>query len=888
MSYPWYDIYSSMISRLSKQGATRIADIDQTPTGPPPHLAIVLEAPAKDECDAYLLGDNVQTHGTVAVGPTGVMLEAAFHFAGFPRNRCYMTNVFPFELPDDYKISVSDVDAVSSYVRDKLKNFPIVLCLGRPALRVFSDTSEGIIDICGSIIEIGDQKIIPSIHPSYALKAFVGQDDQGDESVFWYLVLAIRTAASLLRGEYPFKNSRDLKVNVLRSRGEVRSWLEQIPKDTEIAFDLEGTSTNPYLTGIPSCASMCSDNYMPVVVPLAPWFPGIEISFIDLLRIMEDMDHVDLDMHNLLYDYSVMTRFGYKGKPPKVDTMYLTHTGIEFIPKGLKFLTAFFCEIEPYAFPFAKLAGFYQGGQYADYEYWLLRLLRYAGIDGKGTRILRDKLPTIFGKDWDRIRGIYFEYVHPLLLDLHRTSANGSILNQQLLQNVRESLKAIRKQAECDFKAYFPGIENLKSPKELSKAFMPLQYQYPNILRVSPKSKQLSLAKSVLQALEENGVQSAKPLLLYRKVSKQLSTYVDAYPQYLDSEGLIHTQFGLTKTSRLRSSDPALQTLPRKSIILSLFTADFGLPPYNYVLLKADFSAAEARYLAFLCGLLAMLDPTVDVHKLTATHFFEIALELVTPDMRQATKNLTFGIIYGASVKRIAMLIYGDVSPENIAKADQLLKKFFLRFPEISRFMGDREGDVRMKGYVEMPQGLRRHFPVECIIAGLCDPNKKLPWGRLGKQLGRQLMSKAIREGYNFIPQGGVAYLTNTSHIRLNQNMDIHFDNHPFKPLLNMQIHDALVNKLHKSVFCNAAELIRKTMVDKIMGDVIMPVDLSMGWDLLNQTKIVSAEKSIYPINWDSVIENMMKRPDDMTDDQWKVRCDLLQFVRESRSYISD
>jgi hypothetical protein len=72
------------------------------------------------------------------------------------------------------------------------------------------------------------------------------------------------------------------------------------------------------------------------------------------------------------------------------------------------------------------------------------------------------------------------------------------------------------------------------------------------------------------------------------------------------------------------------------------------------------------------------------------------------------------------------------------------------------------------------------------------------------------------------------------------------------------------------------------------MGDVIMPVDLSMGWDLLNQTKIVSAEKSIYPINWDSVIENMMKRPDDMTDDQWKVRCDLLQFVRESRSYISD
>lgn len=871
-----YDVYAHVYDNLPSK--TRWMANDYVPTLPT-QVALLGECPSKDECDG----------GLPFIGPAGVFLEAALVFANLPRHRCFITNVFPFEAPRDYQWKVGEVDHVAPYIREKLKRFKYVVCLGKQAHRVYSDAQDSIIDCSGRPFQFQDQVIIPSIHPSYALKAYVDPAG-GDEGVFWYLVLALKTLKALLNNADPFPSSKQHKAHLIVERSMFRELLHSFPQDTVTPIDLEATDTNPYLTQLPLCASMCFDNTNTYTMAFKPWYPMSDFSFIDFLREVEDASHLDFIMHNLPYDYSVMRRFGYKGKAPIVDTMFLTHLGFEFMPKGLKFLSSFFCQIEPYSFPFGKIQPFIKGAPYKDYEYWLMHLLRYCGVDSLSTRLLFKALPTFVGVEWARIKELYDSYIHPLLLTLNNLQRNGMILNQDILNTVRKTLNETLRNNESNFKKYCPEVDNLKSPDQISAAFRRLLTDDPDLFKIKKTKKGgLSITKDVLKSLADKGVQPAGLLLDYRKVSKILTTYVDSYPSYLDSDGLIHSQFGLTKTSRLRSSDPALQTLPRKSIVLSLFTADFGLPPYDYVLIKADFSAAEARLLAAYARIFMMLNPKIDVHVLSATIFFGVTVAEVTPEMRQYTKNLTFGTIYGASPNRIALLVYGVITDETVAKAKDLLNTFFTRFPEIKQFMKDREFDIATKGYIQTPLGLRRHFPIECLVYKLTDPHNGNIFGALGRRLGWNLYSKAQREGYNMWPQSGVAALTNKSMISLESSFDtFDWQSNSIPPQLNLQVHDALIVRSHYTSFVDTLKLMQQNMIfPHVVKDVYIPVDFAIGWDMREQREIIPAAESVDAINYDNIIARLLKEKiDDKTGEiKEPARHDLSQFVEKALQF---
>ena len=275
------------------------------------------------------------------------------------------------------------------------------------------------------------------------------------------------------------------------------------------------------------------------------------------------------------------------------------------------------------------------------------------------------------------------------------------------------------------------------------------------------------------------------------------------------------------------------------------------MPPYEHVFIKADYSAAEARLLAYYCGIEKLLDPTIDVHILSATMFFGVSVDEVTPDMRQKTKNLTFGTIYGASAKRIALLVFGVVTNETQAKAQALLDTFLIeKFPEIKQFMNNREADISTQGYIEMPiTHLRRHFPVECFAKQLVvsDPNCCDARARFGKMI----YAKATREGYNYQPQSGVAYLTNKALIDLRDNYR-NLDWITEKPTVNLQFHDALITRAHKDDFFKALVVMKDTMMQPTMGPVI-PIDMQIGWNLKDCIEIVAANESVHDLDWTGI-----------------------------------
>lgn len=836
-----------------------------------PQIALLGEAPSKDDCISGKLGDS----------PSGLLLDVALNFANIDKDICHITNVFPFVRPKKKQWKVSEADYVADYVRKRLKRFPIVVAMGKMAVRIYDTTPGNINDQSGDVIifthpDGTSQKIVYSVASNYAVKGYI--DPSGDPSSFWYLVLALKNALGLLRNENIFEGTDNHKASLIIDKNTMRDYVHAIPKEEMSTIDFEATSTNPYLSSLPLCVGMSHDGVKSMTMAFYPWYPQSNITFNDYLNVITEADQFHIVMHNLLYDYSLMTRFGYKGRPPAVDSMYLAHSGYEFLPKSLKFLSSFFAKIRPYSFSFRNIKPFIEGKvSYKDSEYWLFKLLHYCGLDAISTRLLMNQFPRISGDGWDRIQGIYFGYIHKLLLALHGTQRDGLILNQKVLTTVRNNLNKTIKDSERNCKVMLPSVNNIRSNIQLSKAFESIVKPFSKLCKKNKTG--ISLTADVLEGLSDRGVKVASELLAFRKASKLSSTYVESYPQYLDSEGFIHTQFGLAKTSRLRSSDPALQTLPRKSNILSLFTSDFNLPPYDYIFIKADYSAAEARLLAYYCGIEKLLDPTIDVHVLSATMFFGVPIEEVTSDMRQKTKNLTFGTIYGASAARVAMLVFGVANEENKIKAQALLDTFLIeKFPEIKQFMNNREADIATQGYIEMSTpNLRRHFPVECFANQLIEKDSLCSNARV--RFGKMIYAKAIREGYNYKPQSGVAYLTNKALIDLRDNYE-HLSWVFEKPTVNLQFHDALIVRSHKDDFFNALSIMKDTMLQPIAGPVI-PIDIQIGWDLKDCIEIVAANESVNSLNWDS-IQTKIK---DSTNPAHE---GILEFVQHSIKRVSN
>lgn len=126
-------------------------------------------------------------------GPAGQLLDRCLHASGIMRSRCYITNVFeePVTKPKDdgskifskdgvllwtYKNGFTEAGMAASYnsfqrVRDCKAN--IIIPMGGPALTLCLD-SRSVTKWRGSILPGGEQinhrKILPTIHPSGALK----------------------------------------------------------------------------------------------------------------------------------------------------------------------------------------------------------------------------------------------------------------------------------------------------------------------------------------------------------------------------------------------------------------------------------------------------------------------------------------------------------------------------------------------------------------------------------------------------------------------------------------------------------------------------------------------------------------------------------------------
>ncbi len=216
-----------------------------------------------------------------------------------------------------------------------------------------------------------------------------------------------------------------------------------------------------------------------------------------------------------------------------------------------------------------------------------------------------------------------------------------------------------------------------------------------------------------VEVLEELSSQHPFPakLLEIREISKLLSTYIDAFPELIDTKTTrLHTDFSQTiaATGRLSSSNPNLQNIPirtqRGRKIRDAFQAAKG-----YRLIGADYSQIELRILAEISAdenLMKAFHDDADIHRRTAALILKKKEADVTDDDRRMAKTINFGIVYGQTAFGLAKTL--GISR---TQAQLFIDEYFNTYPGIRNYMDKIIASVNEDAFVCTSIGRKRKLP---------------------------------------------------------------------------------------------------------------------------------------------------------------------------------
>jgi len=411
----------------------------------------------------------------------------------------------------------------------------------------------------------------------------------------------------------------------------------------------------------------------------------------------------------------------------------------------------------------------------------------------------------------ERLRGeglaaVFEEIELPLVPVLVAMERAGIAIDTKALAELGERLDASLKELEREIFAEAGGAFNINSPQQLAEVLF--ERRGLPILRRTAKTKAPSTDAEVLSELAARGHRLPALLLEYREQAKLKSTYVDALPRQVGSDGRVHTRFNqaVASTGRLSSSDPNLQNIPVRTElgreVRRAFVAREGC-----LLLTADYSQIELRVLAHLSedqALLAAFARGDDIHRATAALVFDVDPALVTAEMRRAAKTINFGLIYGMGAYALARDL-GVATGE----AQRFIDAYFARLPRVREFMEETKAEARRTGRVRTLFGRTRW------IAGLDSANP-------------QVRGNAERMAMNAPIQGTAADLMKLAMIRLHRALQPHGE----AMQLLLQVHDELVLEVERGREGEAEGAVREAMegAGKLRVPLVVDVGVGRSW----------------------------------------------------------
>jgi DNA polymerase-1 len=300
---------------------------------------------------------------------------------------------------------------------------------------------------------------------------------------------------------------------------------------------------------------------------------------------------------------------------------------------------------------------------------------------------------------------LYDEIERPLVRVLARMEEVGVRVDEDELRRLSKSLAEETRRLELEIQEQAGEPFLVNSTKQLREVLF-------GKLGLAPQKKIKTGFSTDAQSLEKLRGQHPiiESLLRYREVEKLRSTYGESLVAEVAPDGRIHATFNQTvaRTGRLSSDQPNLHNIPVRSEEGRQFRKCF-IPAEGCRFLVADYNQIELRVIAHLAedpGLVEAFTAGTDIHNVTASRVFGVAPADVTIAMRSKAKMVSYGLAYGMESYGLAQRLAIPVE-----EAAEILKAYFVAFPNVRDYMDRVVAEARSRGYTETLFGRRRQIP---------------------------------------------------------------------------------------------------------------------------------------------------------------------------------
>ncbi|XP_057670465.1 DNA polymerase theta isoform X1 [Diorhabda carinulata] len=328
------------------------------------------------------------------------------------------------------------------------------------------------------------------------------------------------------------------------------------------------------------------------------------------------------------------------------------------------------------------------------------------------------------------------------------------------------------------------------------------------------------------QILEKNQHPVSDLVLQWRKLHSIITKTIYPLIKVIKNDRIYGCYITHSSTGRISMHEPNLQNITRNFDVNNCLTNEsvsincreaFDAPD-KYILLSADYCQLELRILThfsqdkLLCKI--MKEPG-DVFKSIAAKWNRITEEEVTDAIRQDTKHLCYGIIYGMGCRSLA-----EQLGINENEAVDFMETFKNTYPGIKNFIKNVVEKCKENEFVETVNGRRRYLP---------------------KINDKDQISKgqAERQAVNTIIQGSAADIVKKAMLKIDLDLREVFHKAKSKPNLVLHLHDELIYEVPTKYLRKVAKIVKKNMETCVDLSVPFPVKLKSGFCWGNLTELV-------------------------------------------------
>lgn len=596
-----------------------------------------------------------------------------------------------------------------------------------------------------------------------------------------------------------------------------------------------------YLLGV----SMSHQEYQGVYVD-ADYLSEVAVNYIQ--KIVDSPNH-SIVYHNLKFDmhffkYHLGINFDKCHEERRLHDSMLQHYVLDERrgTHGLKSLAMKYTDMGDYDFALDQFKKDFcksHGMKEEDFSYDLIPfdiMWPYAAKDTDATLRLHNKFLPIIEKN-PKLASLYYDILMPGTMFLQRMEDRGVPVSRARLKEAQTQLMDKLHKAE-ELLYTYPEVGELEA--EQGKAFNPnsvnqLRVLLFDYLKLTPTGKltgtgAISTDAEVLQELAEQHP-LAKILLDIRKTKKLISTYVEKLLLSIDSDGRVRTGFNLqtTTSGRLSSSGKLnLQQLPRdESIIKGCIVAKPGYKIISYDLVTAEVYVAavlskDKNLQKVFYDMRHNPETAADFHSTIAHMVFKPKctpkeVKKLYPSLRQASKAITFGILFGSGPAKVAASINESLLEESlktglpyeectVGQAREYIDQYFSTFSALKKWIDSCHDQIQQNGYIYSHFGRKRR---------LHNINSE----------DRGVQGEELRSGFNAIIQG--ASSDNLLLGAIAADREIIRKGMESEMRIIMLVHDSVVAEVREDLIDEYSELlIRNIETDRGLSIANCPIGL--------------------------------------------------------------